>query len=1142
MPLRTILALAATALTCLVLRPLRARADQQVDALMLRFPAVSATQIAFEYDNDLWVAPRNGGTAVPLSSPPGVEYFPRFSADGKTIAFSAGYDGGLCVYTMPVTGGIPQRLTYDPWGDIVVGWSPDGRVVYASATSTSHPGSGRLYYASPTGGMPEALPMAIAQDCSFSPDGQWVAFTPWSVESRTWNRYQGGMAPDIWLFNLKTHEQKQITTHPGIDDIPMFFGTQVYYLTDMGPEHRRNIWVYDTVSGKREQVTHFTEFETKYPSAGPDCIVLENGGKLYLLDIATHKLTEVHITLPGDRKNLRPETLDVSHNIAGAGVSPSGKRIVVEARGDIWTLPAEHGFPRNLTASCGVADRDPAWSPDGKWIACFSDESGEYELYLRPSDGNGAAKQLTHDLKAFLYNPIWSPDSKWIAYSDKSGALFVISADGGDPVHVDSDPWSPQGVGASWSPDSRWLTYAVSDNDTGNSVLKIYDMQEHQAHQVTSAMYSSSQPVFSASGKFLFFVTSRHFQPQFSDVDDGEDFLFNNSDAPALMPLTADTASPFAPENDEEAVADAGKDKDKDKDKDKKPDDAKPADSKAKPDDKPAPDKDQAAGKDAKADQGKDGAKPDDANKVPEVKIDFDGLEARSIALPVEPGGYGEIGATPGHMLYVRGSRSGAPPAPPALYSYDFAEKKEDKVFDNVGWFDLTKDRSHALVNVNGQFMLIGTSPGPPPKGAVSTAGMLAQVDPRTEWHQVVHDAWRIYRDFYYDPGMHKVDWAHQLDRAEKLVDSAASREDVNYIISEMVSELNSSHTYVWSRPTDQAPDPRTGLLGCDFETAQDAAGHQGVRISHIYRGAAWDFDVRSPLCDPDVNVKTGDFLLAIDGVPVSAAASPYALLQGKADQVTKLTVGPNAVKDDKARDVLVKPLGDDGELRLRDWIEANRQYVDKQSGGKVGYIYVRNTGWEGLIDLQRQFEGQFRKDGLVIDERWNGGGMIPYRFVELLNRPTLGYFARRDGHNWRVPWHAHDGPKVMLINGHAGSGGDAFPYFFREVGLGKLVGERTWGGLIGISSNPRLIDGSGITVPDFGFYKKNGTWGIEGHGVDPDIVVQNDPAALAAGKDPQLDAGLKEVMEELKTNTPHDVPKPPYPDRSGVGVRPEDI
>lgn len=1066
----------------------------EVDARMLRFPDVSETHIVFVYDNDVWIAPKTGGTALPLSSPEGPEQFPKFSPDGQTVAFSANYDGNYDIYTLPIKGGIPKRLTYHPYPDRMLDYSPDGRVIFASYRTNQM--ETRFYYAHPDGGLPEALPPAYGGFGSISPDGKTLAFSPFSREFATWKRYQGGTAADIWLFDLKTYDSQRITTHPGSDDLPMFSEDKLYYLSDAGKENRRNIWLYNLKTGASEQVTKFKDFDVRWPSVGPSEIVFEYGGKLMLLDLKLHTTREVNIQITGDHPKVRPQVFEASEVIFEIGISPNAKRVVLNARGDIWTVPATEGYPRNLTRTDSVAERSPSWSPDGQGIAYFSDATGEYELYISQSDGSGDVKQLTKNGSAYRYNPVWSPDSKKISFSDKSGAYFVHLIDSGETVQMAKDPLGMLGGAAVWAKDSNWLSFAVGDEKSWNSVVMLYDLKSRKLHQVTSPMFSSGSPAFDLSGEWLFFTTNRSLNPIFGDVD--ESFLFANTTIIVAAPLRADVKSPFAPVNDDEEIK---------KEEEKK--------------------------------ENNTGAEEKDAEKKDEpeiLKIDIEGLEKRAMTIPISNGNYWNLQAGSKKVFYIRGANTGEQ-RQNRLMMYDLSSKQEAGILEGVGGFRLTPDASKMLVSTQQGIFITNAGPGAQLGAPVNVGGLKVEIDPRKEWRQVVTDVWRIYRDFFYDPGMHGVDWKASRDQALGLLKHAANREDVSYIIGEMLGELNVGHAYVWSAPGEWPKYESVGLLGCDFEYGKDANGASGVRISKIYGGADWELDVRGPLSQQGVEVQEGDFLLAVNGIPLSSFASPYAAFLGMAGKTTSITVSEFAARSDKDRNFLVTPTANDLELRLRNWIEENRERVYEKTGGKVGYIYVRNTSRSGLIDLQRQFIGQHMLDALIIDERWNGGGMLPHRFVELLNRPLHNYWARRDGASWRSPLRAHIGPKVMLINHAAGSGGDAFPYYFKQLGLGKLVGTRTWGGLVGISGNPGLIDGGYCTVPTFAIYELDGTWAIEGHGVDPDVLVIDNPAELARGKDPQLDKGIEVVMDELRKNPPFRVKRPAYPDRSGSGI-----
>ncbi len=1141
----TTIGLLAAMIILTTARPLSPAGAAEIEAAMLRFPDVSRTQIAFVYDNDVWTVPKEGGVASPLSSPAGQEQHPKFSPDGRSVAFSANYDGNFDVFVMPVEGGTPRRLTYHPNFDRVVEYAPDGRVVFNSWRDAGYPAS-KLYYADPQGGLPEALPMAYAAFASFSPDGGTVAFTPWTREWSTWNRYQGGTATDIWLMDMETLEAQRITEHPGTDDMPMYRGGHIYYMSDAGPAHRRNIWRYDTVGGSREQVTHFTEDDVKWPSIGPEDIVFECGEALYLLSLDTHTARRVEVTIPGDHPSVRPQLLDVSDYRRGTALSPSARRITASVRGDIWTMPAEEGFKRNLTRSDGVAERSPAWSPDGKWIAYFSDSSGEYELYIQRADGSGETRQLTSGSRGFYYNPTWSPDSKKIAYSDQTGTIWLRLIDEEETLRVDKDPWGSQWLTTTWATDSNWLAYTLADERTSNGVIKLYDLSSRAAHQVTSAMFSSFTPTFDLSGDFLYFGTERHFRPMFSAIGEWGEFFFTNTTVLACAPLRSDVKWPFAPENDEEAVeededdagdvdenGDAADDSDQDSEDEEAADDD--ADSGG-----DNGDEDAAAdenGDEDEDDSGKDDKEDQDGAEL--LQIELEGLEARARLLPIEVGSFGDVAAGDGKLFYIYRGRAGAGDDD-MLMMYDLEEEEETRLLENVGGFALTPDAKKMMVSARGQLFITKAGPGARLDQAVDTRGMLAEIDPRREWEQLIRDNWRLYRDYFYDPGMHGVDWDAQLDRGLRLVKHAANREDVSYIMGLMVAELNVGHAYVGG-PGEGADSLPVGLLGCDFQLARDADANPGYRISRIFETAEWELDINGPLSEPGVDVHEGDFLLAVNGVPVDTARSPFAALAGTAGRTTSLTVSDKAVLDDDAREVLVTPIEREYELRHRAWIEQNRRYVEERSGGRIGYIYVRNTSRGGFSDFMRQFVGQFRLAGLIVDERWNGGGLSPHRMVELLDREVQQYWAVRDGVSWRTPHYANSGPKAMLINHAAGSGGDSFPYVFRSMEVGPLIGTRTWGGLVGLSGNPGLIDGGYCSVPTFGFYEPDGTWAVEGYGVAPDIEVVDDPGLLAQGLDPQLDAAIEWVLGEVEANPPQDTPKPAYPDRSGMGVPPED-
>lgn len=1263
---------------------------------MLRYPDVGKDKIVFVYANDLWLVDRDGGQAVPLASPPGAEGFPRFSPDDQTIAFMGNYDGGQDLYTISVDGGIPFRVTHHPAGENLSDWTPDGELLFYTVGLGDHPRTTMMHKVDAEGGLPEDMPVPFGSFGSISDDGQWLAYTPASREFATWKRYRGGWASDIWLFNLKTHESRQITDWEGTDCLPMWQGRKVYYLSDNGPEEKLNIWSYDTKNGRRSQVTRFDDYDVKWPSIGPGKrghgeIVFQKGTGLFVLDLRTGGVDEVKVTIPGARPTIRKQRVDAAQFIFDGNISPTGKRACAEARGDIWTVPAEKGSPRNLTRTSGVAERAPAWSPDGKWIAYFSDESGEYELYMTQSDGKGETRQLTSGNKTYFMGMFWSPDSEKIALIDKDGKLFIHTIESGETKMVDQDPRGRMGS-INWSHDSQWITYARSSDETVFPLIWLYNVDNDEHHQLTSGMFPDSSPVFDRKGEYLYFTSNRHFTPTYEDF--GSTWIYKDSGVLIAVPLKADHDDPWQLESDEEtweedeaddAAAAAGDAADEAGagEADEEGDDAAEADDgKAAPtagddgdedaDDEPAhplegvwegslsglkallepmmssPDI-PAEIRDAIVDTvsyrldivvdedgnisgtstvelpamlggsqteelgdvtfnedtgeymevsdeegnhsvmrgvleggtitgtwevtgmmngsgtwsvtktGEEAEEPeDDAAEV--VEIDLEGFENRAILLPVGSGDYRNLGVNDkGQLLYVKGSEG------IKLFDITDDDPGEKTVAAGAQGFIISADGKKILYADPGGMKIGNASSGAAGK-PIPTRGMIAHINPREEWAQVFRDAWRIQRDFFYVENMHGLDWNAIYDQYEAMLADCVTRDDVTYVIREMISELNVGHAYYFGGPADRGPRGDVGLLGVDFELDET-----GYRVSKIYEGAPWDVDARGPLTQKGCDIKEGEYILAVNGVPVDTDLDPWAAFVDTSGRSITLTVLGEPVEDDdeeadagddadddqvdvdaddeedddgcelEERDVIVEPIRSDRALRYRAWVEANRKYVEEQTDGQVGYIYVPDTGINGQNDLVRQFVGQFGKKALIVDERWNGGGQLPNRFIELLNRPVTNYFAIRDGKDWKIPQVSHTGPKCMLINGQAGSGGDMFPWLFRDAGLGPLIGTRTWGGLVGISGNPPLIDGGYTSVPRFAFFERDGTWGVEGHGVDPDIEVIADPALMVDGGDPQLDKAIEVMLEEIKRDPYIPPTKPEAPDRTGIGIREED-
>ncbi len=1064
---------------------------------MLRFPDVGGTQIVFSYGNNLWLVSRSGGTAVPLVNGSGRKMLPKFSPDGRTVGFMSNSAGNYELYVIPVEGGLPERVTYQPDTEVLCDWGETGKLVFYSTAFTPMDSEAEVFTVGPEGGLPEKLPVPYGTQSAVSPDGQWLAYTPTYEITPNWKRFRGGNAPDIWIFNLQNKTSKRITDWEGPDKYPMWHGKALYYVSDAGPEHRLNIWTYDTQSSTRKQITHFTDFDVRYPSIGPGPnnqgeIVFEHGSDLYLLDLATGNAHSVEVTIPGDQATVQPRVVDAMKFLADWKLSPTGKRAVLEARGDIWTVPTENGSPRNLTHTNGIAERSPAWSPNGQWIAYFSDATGEYELNITQSDGQGEARQLTRGGQIFPFNTAWSPDSNYISFTNKTGSYYVHDIVKGQTRVIDTDPvpleWEdkPQ---VSWSFDSRWIAYTKRDAITSLASIWIFNVDTGKSRRVTSGRFSDLSPVFDRHGDYLYFKSIRTFKAVTSDIGaygDRINFAHVGGETMLAVPLRANRRMAI-PRSDEETWT-----------------------------------HEEAAEK-----------KP---NKEREVTIDFEGFERRVTSLPIEPGRFGNIAINDkGALIYERLPLPGTGQAN-SIRLYDIADpsKKEKEVGLGADGFSMADDGTKLLIYGNKTLTILDAAAGATSRNLASDRLTLT-VDPRAEWRQIFNEAWRLYRDFFYDPGMHGVNWPVMRERYSRMLADCSTREDVNAVIGEMIGELNVSHAWIQS-PGDvqEFPGADFGLLGADFEI------HEGAyRIAKIYQGAPWDSDARGPLSEPGLDVREGDFLLAVNGTPLGMSKSPWAHFQGLVGQVITITVSDRPRIDSSARKLVVTPIGDDSNLRYRDWIERNREQVERKTDGKVGYVYIPNfTSRRGLNDFVRQFYGQTGKEALIVDERWNGGGASPQPYVEMLSRPLLQFWGLRYGSDPRRPFFALQGPKVALINGETASSGELFANYFRKAGVGKIIGTRTWGGSVGLTGNPSFIDGGAVSLPDLAFYNLEGKWEIEGHGVDPDIEVIDDPALMMAGKDPQLDAAISYLLNELRRVRRTPVSRPPYSNRSGEPQR----
>lgn len=1059
--------------------------NAQIDASLLRYPDVSETHITFVYAGDIWIVDKDGGAASRLSSPSGTELSPKFSPDGKTIAFSGNYDGNLDVYTIPFMGGVPNRVTYH--GGAVMGWTPDGnKILFSSGKASGRSRFNRLFTVDRDGGISEPLPPAYAEIGCFSPDGKKLAFTDKSRLNRTWKRYRGGMAPDIYVMNLDDYSTINITNNSASDELPMWHENKIYYLSDNGDEKRYNIWEYDTSAKTNRQVTDFTDFDVHYPSIGPEEIVFEAGGDLYLLSLETNEYKKVDVNVVTDQQAVLSQTVDAQKYIQHVNISPKGNRALVEARGDIFSLPAEKGYILNFTQSSGSAQRFPAWSPDGKSVAYWSDESGEYELTIHNIE-KGTSEKITNLGPGFRYHIYWSPNGQKVAFIDQAMKIQVTDVENGETKVIDQGLWMYQGAlenfDVSWSPDSKFLAWNRGAENR-NAIVFIYNVDSGEKEQITSDFYNNLSPAFSPDGKYLYVLTNRLMKPRYSDFDNT--FVYDNSMLVAAISLQKDTPSPVAPENDKVELDD-----------EEKPDD-----------------------------EEKSEKETDKKNEDINVKIDFEGLENRLVLLPVDAGNYRNLAATDGKIiLHDFSDANGEDSKKPIVY-WDLKERELKTIVEDADNFILSANGEKLLISDKQKYSIVEVKEMQKPEKFVPVQDMEMTIEPRKEWEQIFTDAWRFERDFFYDENMHGVDWDAVKKKYGKLLEQAASREDVNFLIGEMIGEINASHTYKGGGDLENPKRRNIGYLGVDWNINNGA-----YQIEKILEGAVWDAEVRSPLSEPGVNVSEGDYVLAVNGVPLTIEKGPEAAFGGLAGKTVELTVSESASGENSEK-VVVKLLDDENRLRHLAWIEKKRQKVAEATNGKVGYIYVRSTGIDGQNELARQFYGQWNKQGLIIDERFNSGGQIPDRFIEMLNRKPLAYWAVRDGHDWQWPPVAHFGPKAMLINGWSGSGGDAFPDYFRKADLGPLIGARTWGGLIGITGLPQLIDGGAVTAPTFRMYDPDGNWFSEGHGVDPDIKVPEDHEKLAKGIDNQLQQAIDWINAELKKNPPEWPKHEPYETR----------
>ena len=1057
----------------------------QEEARLLRFPAIHENQVVFTRAGDLYTVDAGGGTARKLTSHVGYEMFARFSPDGRMIAFTGQYDGNTEVFIIPAEGGTPKRLTYtatlsrDDIGDrmgpnnIVMGWTPDGKyIIYRSRKASFNSFKGQLFKVPVEGGLSEQLPVSFGGFCSYSPDGSKLAFNWVFREFRTWKYYEGGMADDIRIIDLTSGEVEKITDTDAQEIIPLWIGDDIYFLSDR--DRRMNLFVYNTKTKTTEKITRFDDYDIKFPSAGKDQIVFEKGGFIYKMNVNDRNPQKINIKIQDDEMYARSEIKDVSKDIRSGDISPNGERVILSARGEIFSLPSKKGITYNFTQSPGVHERNVEWSPDGKHIAFISDKSGEFEIYIQKQDGSEPARQITKDADTYIFSLQWSPDSKKILYHDRKMRLKYIDVESGTVTLVETETYGIPG-NYDWSPDSRWIAYEYT---SGNrfSIIRLYQLETSKKYDVTDNWYSSEGPSFSDDGKYLYFVSGRDFNPTYSFTE--WNHAYRDMSKIYLITLDADTPSPFAPENDTVKI----------ESDDKSPED----------------------GKEEKKSKGNKESKEENTDKAKITKIDPEGIMNRQIALPISASNYFNVQAAGDKVYYIEWKQGDGTIAK----VFDLKGKKESELGKGIN-YTISANGKKMLVGMAGKWGVIDLPSGPVTiTDPIDLSQLKTKVDYSAEWKQIFDESWRQMRDFFYVPNMHGLDWPAMKEKYGQLVPHVKHRDDLTYVIGEMIAELSVGHAYINSGEKLKPERIKTGLLGA--ELSRHSSGY--FEVTKILEGANWSTSLLSPLTEVGVNVKEGDYILAVNGNSASEVTDIYELLVGLANTKVELTVNSKPSRDG-ARKVIVNTLDDESGLYYFNWVRKNIDYVNEKTGGQVGYIHIPDMGPDGLNEFAKYFYPQLNKKGLIIDDRGNGGGNVSPMIIERLKREVTRATMRRNVPEGNpVPNQMMLGPKVLLIDRYSASDGDLFPYSFKKHQLGKVIGTRSWGGVVGITGSLPFLDGQDLRKPEFASYSsEKSEWIIEGYGVDPDIYLDNDPHQEYLGKDAQLDKAIEVILEEIK-------------------------
>ena len=1038
---------------------------------MMQYPDIYENTIVFVSGGDIWKAPADGGIAVRLTFSDGQENFPKFSPDGKMIAFSAEYDGNTDVYVMNVNGGEITRVTYHPGFDEVIGWNQNKHKIMFTSGRNSTSRYSKMFLISPDGSDLEEMIMYDAARGSFSPNGSIIAYNKDSQDNATWKRYKGGRAQEIYTYDLTTNVETNISNYLGSDRFPMWIGDKIYFSSDR--DRVLNIYYYDTNSKKIEQVTKHTEYDVQHPSDGGNMIVYEVGGDIWKLDVATKETKKVPIQILADMEETRPYLKDISKEVQGIDISPSGKRALVVARGEVFTVPVSDGPTRNISNNCGARDKDAVWSPDGKWIAYISDKTGEYEIYVVNPNGKEEAIKLTTHKDGYRHTLKWSPDSKKIAYTDQLLTLYYIDVATKTITKVDKEEFENVDVSQdvksiydySWSPDSRFITYSKMNKDFVYQ-LYVYNLETKAINCLSNGLFSDSSPVFTKDGDYIIFVSNRRFEPTYCDIE--WEMVYQKVAGIYAIALRKDVKSILPYKSDEEFVTDA----------------------------------------------------TPKASTTPQIRFDFDGITDRVEALPLKRGNYRNLAVNGSNLFYLNGSEGNfnrfevGSHDPMNLYSYSFNKRKESTLVESIDGFKLSFDGESIIYQKDGGVSIVAASGG---EGKpVKLNGLKFWYEPLKEWTQIFNDAWRLERDYYYEAGMNGQDWNFMKQKYGKLVDRASCRQDLTFIIGELIGELNTSHTYVYGGDSKRKADRvNVGMLGADYKV--DAQNNL-YQFSKIYKERDWSRETWPPLAKPGINIIEGEYLLKVNNVDVKANKEVYSYFVGLAGKQVTLTVNskPTLVG---AREVVVEPVGNENNIRYMDWLESNRLAVDKASNGKIGYIYMPDT-WNGsATDFPKYFYSQAHKEGIILDGRFNGGGLDPEIFLQRLLKKPHGFWTRRNSVDQTIPFYAVQAQMALLTNRYAGSGGDELPYEFQWNKMGPVIGTRTWGGLVGVSMFMSLIDGGGLTAPDYRIYNEKGEWVVENQGVTPDIIIDVDSKKYSEGYDTQLMKAVEEVMKKINEN-----------------------